>query len=171
MQLELPFDPFEGLVEASQDTPPPDPAPTPASAPAPAPEPVEERAPRVRPPRPPMHERIAAEQAADPMRHTWVVAATVPIDHATARKASHRGSFRTEGGMRVEALEVYCSGCRRPLDEVRDDPCAAKEDNTHLIGGDPGVRAKRKVPEIKGVIKKQIIDRRGMAGYSVAQNR
>lgn len=166
MQLELPLDPFAGLAEAALDAPPRREPPTP---PAPTAPPTPE--PRPKPIRPPMADRIAAEQEADPMRHTWVVAATIPIDHATARKASHRGSFRTEGGMRVEALEVYCSGCRRPLDEVRDDPCAAKEDNTHLIGGDPGVRAKRKVPEIKGVIKRQVIDRRGMAGYSVAQNR
>jgi hypothetical protein len=118
-----------------------------------------------------MEERIASEQEADQLAHTWIVAAEVAIDNATAKRASFRGSFRTEGGMRVDALEVYCRGCRRPLDEVRDEPCAAKIDNTHLIGGDPGVRSKRIVHEPQGVIKHAVIDRRGMNGYSVHAGR
>lgn len=119
-------------------------------------------------PKPNMEERIASEQETNPLAHTWIVAAEVAIDNATAKRASFRGSFRTEGGMRVDALEVYCRGCRRPLDEVQvDSSCAAKIDNTHLIGGDPGVRAKRLVVEPSGPIKYQIIDRRGMNGYTV----
>lgn len=123
------------------------------------------------PSKPTMAERIAAEQDANPLAHNWIVAAEVAIDNATARRASFRGSFRAEGGMRIDALETYCRGCRRPLDEVRDEPCAAKIDNRHLIGGNPDERAKRKVPEVKGVIKRAVIDRRGLAGYSVHAGR
>lgn len=118
--------------------------------------------------KPTMQERIDGEQKTTPLAHTWVAAATVAIDNATAKRASFRGSFRTEGGMRVDALEVYCSGCRRPLDEVgATSDCSAKIDNAHLIGGDPGVRAKRLVVEPAGPIKYQVIDRRGMNGYTV----
>jgi hypothetical protein len=124
------------------------------------------------PQKPTIEEKIATEQEASALAHTWVVAAEVAIDNATAKRASFRGSFRTEGGMRVDALEVYCRGCRRPLDEVGvDSQCAAKIDNTHLIGGDPGVRAKRNVVKPTGPIKHQIIDRRGMNGYSVHAGR
>lgn len=118
--------------------------------------------------KPPMADRIAAEREADPLAHEWIVAAEVSIDTRTARRASFRGSFRTdEIGMRVEALEVYCRACRRPLDEIGDVPCAAQIDNTHLIGGDPGVRAKRIKHVPQGVIKQVGITRKGMAGYSV----
>lgn len=117
--------------------------------------------------KPDMAARIAEERTVDPVGHEWIVAAEVRIDNKTARRASFRGSFRAEAGMRVDALETYCRACRRPLDEIGDEPCSAKVDNTHLIGGDPGVRAKRIKHIPQGVIKQVGITRRGMAGYSV----
>lgn len=123
-------------------------------------------------PKPDMAERIAQEQASNEFAHEWVAAAEVAIDNATARRASFRGSFRAEDGMRVDALETYCRKCKRPLDEVYDEKCSWKVDNSHLIGGTPGERAKRKVHEPVGkVIKTGVIDRRGMSGYSVHAGR
>ena len=120
------------------------------------------------PDKPDMAEKIAAEQDADPLAHEWIAAAEVAIDNKTARRASFRGSFRTEAGMRVDALDTYCRKCRRPLDEVGGEPCSAKINNDHLIGGNPGERAKRKVHEPVGkIIKTGLVDRRGLAGYSV----
>jgi hypothetical protein len=123
--------------------------------------------------KPTMAERITAEGEANPLCHTWVVAANVPVDHKTARRAAFRGSFRTEAGMRVDALEVICSSCRRPIDMVGDkDKCDGKVDNTHLIGGDPGVRAKRKVfAPVGQVIKQPLPSRNGLGGYSVHAGR
>ena len=122
-------------------------------------------------PKPPMEERIAAEQEADPLLHDWIVAAEVPVDTKTAKHAELRQSFRAHEGLRIDALEVYCRRCRRPLEEVIGSDCAAKIDNTHLIGGDQSVRAKRKVPQPLGrIVQGPKIQRRGMdahlAGYS-----
>lgn len=123
--------------------------------------------------KPTMAERIAAEAEANPLCHTWYVAAEVHVDHKTARKAAFRGSFRTEAGMRVESLEVICSSCRRPIDMVGDQStCEGKVDNTHLIGGDPGVRAKRIIHAPVGqVIKQPLPSRNGLGGYSVHAGR
>lgn len=118
--------------------------------------------------KPTMAERIDAEIDADPLGHQWVAQATISIDRKTATRAAFRGSFRSEEGMRIDALEVMCHVCRRPLDEVRDEPrCEGQIDNTHLIGGDPGKRAPRIINVPQGPIHYNIIDRRGMAGYSV----
>lgn len=117
-----------------------------------------------------MAERIAAEQAENPLAHEWIAAAEVAIDTRTARRASFRGSFRTQDGMRVDALETYCRKCRRPLDAVGNRDCEAKIDNTHLIGGDLSTRAKRKVPELAGTLEfAPAVDRRRLqyGGYSV----
>lgn len=120
-----------------------------------------------------MAQRIEAEEEANPLCHTWEVAAYVAVDHKTARRAAFRGSFRTEAGMRVDSMEVICSSCRRPIDMVGDNPnCEGKEDNTHLIGGDPGVRAKRKIHEPIGqVIQQPLPSRNGLGGYSVHAGR
>lgn len=117
-----------------------------------------------------MAERIAAELEKNPLAHEWIVAAEVRLDTRTARRAAFRQSYRTIGGERVDALDVYCRRCRRPLDEVADADCAAKVDNTHLIGGNPGERAKRKIPEVVGQVERvQMPSRRNMqyGGYSV----
>jgi len=83
----------------------------------------------------------------NPLAHTWIVAAEIRVSDKIAKHADFRGSFRTKVGQRVDALETYCRACRRPYDDVADAPCEAQVDNTHLIGGDPGVRKKRNIPE------------------------
>ena len=119
-----------------------------------------------RAPKPPMEERIAAEKDTNPLCHDWIVAAEVPVDTKTAKHADLRQSFRAQEGMRIDALEVYCRRCRRPLDEVGDASCAAKVDNTHLIGGDQTQRAKRKIPQPPGkIIQTPVIQRRGIDAY------
>lgn len=100
------------------------------------------------------------------LAHQWIVAAEVRVSEKVAKHADLRGSFRTADGQRVDALEVYCRGCRRPYDDVADDACEAKIDNSHLIGGDPGVRKKRKVYAPEGeVIAGPSINRMGTAAY------
>ncbi|MFB7576373.1 hypothetical protein [Streptomyces sp. NPDC056165] len=84
----------------------------------------------------------ADEEEAPDLSHVWVVAAEIEVTPKIASIADYRGSFKASEGQRVDALEVYCKGCRRPYDEVRGDDCAAKIDNTHLIGGDQTKRAK-----------------------------
>lgn len=107
-----------------------------------------------------------AEAPKEPdLSHTWIVAAEVEVDLKVAKHANLRQSFRAKDGQRIDALEVYCRGCRRPLEDVADEPCAAKIDNTHLIGGDQSVRAKRKVPVVPAgsrVVPGPPINRRGI---------
>lgn len=40
-------------------------------------------------------------------------------------------------------LDIHCSACRRPYDDVADEPCAAAINNEHLRGGPIGERKKR----------------------------
>lgn len=117
-----------------------------------------------------MADRIAAELEADPLAHEWIVAAEIPIDTKTAKRAVLRHSYRTEGGEKIDALEVYCRRCARPIDEVAGRDCEVKVDNTHRIGGNPGERAKRKVGTPVGRIEiVPLTPRRQMqyGGYSV----
>lgn len=76
--------------------------------------------------------------------HAWVGAALVELTEQRARRAAKYQSYRTDKGEKIPVLDVYCSACRRNMEDVRDQPCAALEDNQHLIGGDQSVRAKRK---------------------------
>ena len=102
------------------------------------------------------------------LSHVWVVAATIEVTPKIASVADYRGSFKATEGQRIEALDVYCDGCRRPYDEVKGDDCAAKIDNTHLIGGDQTKRAKRKVPTPPPnarLISGGTINRRGIGAY------
>jgi hypothetical protein len=102
------------------------------------------------------------------LSHVWVVAAEIEVTPKIARVADFRGSFKTAEGQRVDALEVYCKGCRRPYDEVTGQDCAAKIDNRHLIGGDQSVRAKRKIPvppRNARVVPGGRIQRRGIDAY------
>lgn len=147
------------------------------------------------PPAPPltMAERIDSEIDADPMGHQWVGQATVSLDAKTAKRAAFRGSFRTEANMRVDVLDVMCHVCRRTYDAVQaidaeeiervaalnaartggtapavpNLHCPGQIDNSHLIGGDLSVRAKRIIHQPVGVIQHHVIDRRGADGYSV----
>ncbi|MEU0744781.1 hypothetical protein [Streptomyces sp. NPDC006134] len=96
------------------------------------------------------------------------MAAEIEVTPKAASVADHRGSFKASEGQRVDALEVYCKGCRHPYDEVRGGDCTAKIDNTHLIGGDRTKRAKRKVPTPPPnarVIPGGTINRRGISAY------
>ncbi len=79
--------------------------------------------------------------------HRWIGAATVELDQKRAKHADLRGSYRTKEAERVDVLEVYCRGCRRPYEDVAGRPCEARINNEHLIGGNPGERKKRK-PEV-----------------------
>ncbi|MFE3601289.1 hypothetical protein [Streptomyces sp. NPDC059142] len=81
------------------------------------------------------------------LAHVWIIAAEIKVEDRIAKVADFRGSFTTEVGTRVDALEVYCRNCRRPYEDVAENDCEALLDNRHLIGGDRATRAKRKVPE------------------------
>jgi hypothetical protein len=43
----------------------------------------------------------------------------------------------------VHILETYCEACRRPWDDVADEPCIAATDSEHLRGGPIGERKNR----------------------------
>lgn len=80
-------------------------------------------------------------------QHQWVIAATVDATPAQASRAVLRGSVRFPERTRIDALEVYCAGCRRPWSDVVDEPCIAATTNgtpEHLRGGPIGERRKRK---------------------------
>ncbi|MFE5739102.1 hypothetical protein [Streptomyces celluloflavus] len=64
-----------------------------------------------------------AEFIAQPqdLSHTWVVVAEIQVEPCVANIADFRSSFKTTAGQRVDALEVYCKGCRRPYDEVKGE--------------------------------------------------
>ncbi|MER5737357.1 hypothetical protein ABT117_16985 [Streptomyces sp. NPDC002262] len=122
------------------------------------------------PPAPPAKKKAKKSDVA----HVWVVAAEIVVTPRIASIADYRGSFKTEAAQRVEALEVYCKGCRRPYDEAKGEPCAAKIDNTHLIGGDQTTRAKRKTPAAPPqarLIPGQKIERRGLDAYITGVSR
>ncbi|MER6616287.1 hypothetical protein [Streptomyces xantholiticus] len=138
----------------------PETTPKPVTRPEPAPIPEQKTTP---PPEPP-----ATETQAPDLSHVWVVAAEIEVTPKIASVADYRGSFKASEGQRVDALEVYCKGCRRPYDEVKGTDCAAKIDNTHLIGGDQTKRAKRKVPTPPAnarIIPGGTINRRGIGAY------
>jgi len=102
--------------------------------------------------------------------HDWVVAAEVHVDAKIAKHANLRGSFRTAEGQRIMALETYCAACRRPFDDVADEPCAALINNEHLRGGPIGERAKRKKYEPVGmIIAGEPINRFGVEAIAYAR--
>ncbi|WP_328371011.1 hypothetical protein OG800_46990 [Streptomyces sp. NBC_00445] len=45
------------------------------------------------------------------------MAAEIEVTQKIASVADYRGSFKAAEGQRVDALEVYRKGCRRPYDE------------------------------------------------------
>ncbi len=85
----------------------------------------------------------ADEPTPDSHPHEWIGAANVPLDVKSARRADQRGSIRLPQETKVTVLEVSCNACRRPYDDVVDEPCSALVDNTHLRGGPIGERKKR----------------------------
>lgn len=140
------------------------------SKPAPAPQTPVKKTEKAATPEPP------AEPAELPMdlSHTWVVAAEIQVEPRIASIADFRGSFKTGAGQRVDALEVYCKGCRRPYDAVKGQDCAEKVDNQHLIGGDQSTRKKRKTPPPpKGskIIPGVKVQRRGIHAYMAGVSR
>ncbi|WP_328333367.1 hypothetical protein [Streptomyces sp. NBC_00455] len=110
----------------------------------------------------------APAESPQDLSHTWVVAAEIQVEPRIASIADFRGSFKTDARQRVDALEVYCKGCRRPYDEVKGSHCAEKVDNRHLIGGDQSTRKKRKnppVPRGAQIIPGENVQRRGISAY------
>ncbi|MFC8953646.1 hypothetical protein ACFT8P_13585 [Streptomyces sp. NPDC057101] len=100
----------------------------------------------------------------------WVVAAEIVVTPKVASIADFRGSFKTEADQRVDALDVYCRGCRRPYDEVKGDPCTAKINDAHLIGEDQTARVKRKalVPPLSArIVLGGTINRRNLGAYVI----
>ncbi|MGW5333076.1 hypothetical protein [Streptomyces bauhiniae] len=121
------------------------------------------------PKQPPTETKKASRKKKDDLPHVWVVAAEVEVEPKIAKVAHSKGSFKTPERMRVDALEVYCRGCRRPYGEVLGEDCVAQTDNEHLIGGDQSVRAKRKKapapPKNARYISGGYINRRGVDAY------
>jgi hypothetical protein len=76
--------------------------------------------------------------------HVWVGAATVALDPRLAHRAVLRHSVRYPRDLKIDILEVYCSQCRRPWDDVADELCEAAKSNEHLRGGPIGERKKRR---------------------------
>ncbi|WP_256923085.1 hypothetical protein [Streptomyces albidoflavus] len=140
------------------------------SKPAPARTPVTKVETKAAPPTPP----VEPSEPPQDLSHTWVVAAEIQVEPRIASIADFRGSFKTAAGQRVDALEVYCKGCRRPYDEVKGEDCAEKVDNRHLIGGDQSTRKKRKIPPPpRGakIIPGEKIQRRGISAYMAGVSR
>ncbi|MGG2460141.1 hypothetical protein ACO0M4_10025 [Streptomyces sp. RGM 3693] len=122
------------------------------------------------PPEPP----AAPAETPPDLSHTWVVAAEIQVEPRVASIADFRGSFKAAAGQRVEALEVYCKGCRRPYGEVKGQDCEEKVDNRHLIGGDQSSRRKRKLPPPpRGtkIIPGETVQRRGISAYMAGVSR
>jgi hypothetical protein len=116
----------------------------------------------------------AAARAAGDFSHTWVVAAEIQVESRIASIADFRGSFKAAAGQRVEALEVYCRGCRKPYEGAKGQDCEEKVDNRHLIGGDQSVRKKRKVPPApRGatLVPGMKVQRRGIHAYIAGVSR
>jgi len=80
--------------------------------------------------------------------HKWVAAAQLSLTDTQARQAEWRGHVDIKDRVRIEVLETYCRECRRPYDDVADEPCAVDvEGNDHLRGGPIGVRKKRGITQ------------------------
>lgn len=78
--------------------------------------------------------------------HVWVGATYVTLPKNLARQAEKRGTVRLPEQTKVDILEVVCTQCRRPYDDIAGQPCEAAENRDHLIGGPTGERKKRKHP-------------------------
>jgi hypothetical protein len=101
--------------------------------------------------RPPRAQEAAFPDG-QPQSHRWIVATEVPVTSAVARLADFRGAFRLDEGVKVDALEVYCSSCRGAYGDVASAACEAAQSVTfghkdHLLGGRPHERARRNTSE------------------------
>lgn len=112
---------------------------------------------------------VQAPAAVDtsPAAHRWIGLANIPLDEAEARHGVLRKSIRLADSRKTIVLEVICARCRRGHGAVAGRACEAVEDTTHLIGGNPGERAKRKrVAHDPALVSAgPSINRRGIAGY------
>lgn len=82
--------------------------------------------------------------------HVWVAAATITLPSTVVRMAYKRGIYRLRRDVKVAVEEVYCQGCRKSYGRAADEPCVAKRDKkerTHLTGGPPGDKRKRRTDE------------------------
>lgn len=75
--------------------------------------------------------------------HVWVVANIHEVTPKQAYRAYLRHSIRVQDA-RLDVLETYCKQCRRPWEDVADQPCEAASGNEHLRGGPIRERKKRK---------------------------
>jgi hypothetical protein len=75
--------------------------------------------------------------------HAWVGAALVSLTGQQASLADLRGFVHLPQRAKVHILETYCEACRRPWDDVADEPCIAATDSEHLRGGPIGERKNR----------------------------
>ncbi|MEV7926152.1 hypothetical protein [Kitasatospora sp. NPDC088779] len=82
---------------------------------------------------------------ANPDIHEWVIAAYVPVDTQGAAYARRRGIYRVPATTKIQSADVICTRCRRPYDEVCEEPCAASDPMLH--GGPIGTRKRRPAPE------------------------
>ena len=75
--------------------------------------------------------------------HQWVGATNTELTDRQARLALLRGAIALPERHKMQVLEVYCSDCMRPYEDVVGEQCSAKVNNEHLRGGPIGVRKKR----------------------------
>lgn len=81
------------------------------------------------------------DQTEQEQGHSWCSASTVDLTEKQAALARRRGSIRLAEQIKISCLEIYCKKCRRPWDDVFDEPCVESE---HLLRGGPiGKRRKR----------------------------
>ncbi|WP_431976071.1 hypothetical protein [Micromonospora haikouensis] len=69
-----------------------------------------------------------------------------------ADRTARLGTLVVAATCTIDVLEVYCATCRRPYDDVGDEPCiVAAEGTAHLRGGPIGTRRNRKCPIHRGL--------------------
>ncbi|MCP9973635.1 hypothetical protein [Streptomyces somaliensis] len=54
----------------------------------------------------------AEELEQQTLAHVWIIATEIKVEERIAKVADFRGSFTTNAGTRVDALEVHCRNCR-----------------------------------------------------------
>ncbi|MFJ2866803.1 hypothetical protein [Kitasatospora sp. NPDC087314] len=87
------------------------------------------------------------DDAASSDIHEWVIAAYVPVDTQGAAYARRRGVYRVPATTKIRSADVMCIRCRRPYDEVFEEPCAGSDPMLH--GGPIGTRKRRPAPEYR----------------------
>jgi hypothetical protein len=76
--------------------------------------------------------------------HQFEAAVYVSVSAGQLSQAANLGRMTIRQGEVVDVAELVCRHCHGTYLRVFDAPCAAKIDNSHLIGGKPNrERAKR----------------------------